>query len=127
LADLLSADDCQQSNTQRAAGQAHLPGRRRRRLAGAERPACRFGRDAAHRRTVLRLPPAAKPDLGSRIVRAWSIVPAAVNERHVGAELLEAGPPPSDPLADKGFNGAAFAAGQAAVRRAGPGFAAKPS
>ena len=57
---------------------------------------------------------AIKTDLGSRIVRAWSIIPAAVNERDVAADLLEAGPPPRDLLADKGFNGKAFAAAQAA-------------
>src|SRR5258706_226150 len=57
---------------------------------------------------------AIKTDLGSRIVRAWSIVPAAVSERDVAHDLLEAGPPPRDLLADKGFNGKAFAAQQAA-------------
>ena len=41
-------------------------------------------------------------------------MPAAVNEREVAEDLLEAGPPPRDLLGDKGFNGAAFAAGQAA-------------
>jgi hypothetical protein len=52
-------------------------------------------------------------DLGSRIVRAWSIVPAAVNEREVAGDLLHAGPAPRDLLADKGFRGTAFAAAQA--------------
>jgi len=47
-------------------------------------------------------------------VRAWSIVPAAVNEREVAEDLLQAGPPPRDLLCDKGFNGKAFAAAQAA-------------
>ncbi len=55
-----------------------------------------------------------KTDLGSRIVRAWAIVPAAVNERETAAALLEAGPAPRDLLADKGFSGRAFAAAQAA-------------
>jgi len=55
-----------------------------------------------------------KTDLGSRIVRAWSIVPAAVSERDVGTDLLEAGLAPRDLLADKGFSGKAFAAAQAA-------------
>ena len=55
-----------------------------------------------------------KTDLGSRIVRAWSIVPAAVSERDVAADLLEAGPAPRDLLADKGFSGRGFAASQAA-------------
>ena len=41
-------------------------------------------------------------------------MPAAVSERDVGTDLLEAGPPPRDLLADKGFNGKAFAASQAA-------------
>ena len=45
---------------------------------------------------------------------AWSIVPAGVNEREVAVDLLQAGPPPRDLLADKGFNGSAFAAQQAA-------------
>ena len=57
---------------------------------------------------------AVKTDLGSRIVRAWSIVPAAVSERDVASDLLEAGPVPRDLLADKGFSGRAFAAAQAA-------------
>jgi hypothetical protein len=47
-------------------------------------------------------------------VRAWSIVPAAVNEREAAEDLLQAGPPPRDLLCDKGFTGAAFAARQAA-------------
>ena len=55
-----------------------------------------------------------KTDPGSRIVRAWSIVPAAVSERDVAVDLLEAGPAPRDLLADKGFSGTAFAAAQAA-------------
>jgi hypothetical protein len=41
-------------------------------------------------------------------------VPAAVNERDVAKDLLATGPPPRDPLLDKEFTGAAFAAGQAA-------------
>ncbi|HEV3294851.1 MAG TPA: hypothetical protein VG123_38210 [Streptosporangiaceae bacterium] len=48
-------------------------------------------------------------------MRAWSIVPAAVNEREVAEGLLQAGPPPRDLLCDKGFNGKACAAGQAAA------------
>jgi len=57
---------------------------------------------------VLRLRLAIRTDLGSRIVRAWAIVPAAVNEREVAVDLLEAGPAPRDLLADKGFSGRAF-------------------
>ena len=55
-----------------------------------------------------------KTDLGSRIVRAWGIVPAAVSERGVAIGLLEAGPVPRDLLADKGFSGQALAAQLAA-------------
>jgi hypothetical protein len=51
---------------------------------------------------------------GSRLVRTWSIVPAAVSERDVAVDLLEAGPAPRDLLADKGFSGRGFAAAQAA-------------
>jgi hypothetical protein len=76
--------------------------------------AARFGRDAAHAEWFYGFRLAIKTDLGSRIVRAWSIVPAAVSERDVAGNLLEAGPAPRDLLADKGFNGAAFAAAQAA-------------
>jgi Transposase DDE domain len=76
--------------------------------------AARFGRDAARAEWFYGFRLAIKTDLGSRIVRAWSIVPAAVNERHVATDLLEAGPPPPDLLADKGLNGAAFALSQAA-------------
>ena len=41
-------------------------------------------------------------------------MPAAVNEREVADDLLQAGPPPRDLLCDKGFTGRAFAAAQAA-------------
>lgn len=41
-------------------------------------------------------------------------MPAAVNERDVASDLLAAGPPPRDLLADKGFNGASSAAEQSA-------------
>ena len=51
---------------------------------------------------------------GSRIVRAWSIVPAAASECQVAGDLLESGPWPRDLLAGKGFNGKAFAAVRAA-------------
>jgi hypothetical protein len=76
--------------------------------------AARFGRDAAHAEWFYGFRLAIKTDLGSRIVRAWSIVPAAVNERQVADDLLQSGPWPRDLLADKGFNGQAFAAAQAA-------------
>lgn len=74
----------------------------------------RFGRDAAHAAWFYGFRLAVQTDLGSRIVRAWSIVPAATAEREAAADLLELGPPPRHLLADKGFNGRPFAADQAA-------------
>jgi hypothetical protein len=54
---------------------------------------------------------AVKTDLGTRIVRGRSIVPAAVSERDVAGDLLDAGPAPRDLLADKGFSGPRAGAG----------------
>jgi hypothetical protein len=50
--------------------------------------AARFGRDGAHAEWFYGLRLAIRTDLGRRIVRAWSIVPAAVDERQVGADLV---------------------------------------
>jgi Transposase DDE domain len=115
LAARLPEDDCQQIDT------SALPVKHASRVRGADGwtgpgndLAARFGRDAAHAEWFYGFRLAIKTDLGSRIVRAWSIVPAAVSERDVAQDLLEAGPPPRDLLADKGFNGKAFAAQQAA-------------
>jgi hypothetical protein len=114
LAARLPADDCQQ------AGTSALPVKHASRVRGPDGwtgPGglhAQFGRDAAHAEWFYGFRLAVRTDLGSRIVRAWSIVPAAVNEREIGADLLETGPPPRDLLADKGFSGRAFAAGQAA-------------
>jgi hypothetical protein len=115
LAARLPEDDCQQIDT------SALPVKHPSRVRGPDGwtgpgndLAARFGRDAAHAEWFYGFRLAVKTDLGSRIVRAWSIVPAAVNEREVASDLLEAGPPPRDLLADKGFNGKAFAAQQAA-------------
>jgi hypothetical protein len=109
------ADDCQQVDT------TALPVKHTSRVRGADGwtgpgndLAARFGRDAAHAEWFYGFRLAIKADLGSRIIRTWSIVPAAVNERQVAEDLLEAGPAPRDLLADKGFNGKAFAATQAA-------------
>ena len=66
------------------------------------------------RRMVLRLPPGGQNRPGQPGGAGLGIVPAAVNERGVAEDLLDAGPPPRDLLADKGFAGAAFAAAQAA-------------
>ncbi len=115
LAARLPGDDCQQVDT------SALPVKHTSRVRGPDQwtgpgndLAARFGRDAAHAEWFYGFRLAIKTDLGSRIVRAWSIVPAAVNEREVAEDLLQAGPPPRDLLCDKGFNGKAFAAGQAA-------------
>jgi hypothetical protein len=115
LAARLPEDDCQQVDT------SALPVKHPSRVRGPDQwtgpgndLAARFGRDAAHAEWFYGFRLAVKTDLGSRIVRAWSIVPAAVNEREVAEDLLEPGPAPRDLLADKGFNGKAFAASQAA-------------
>src|SRR5205807_1644714 len=121
LAASVPADDCQQIDT------SALPVKHPSRIRGPDGWTgpnglhARFGRDAAHAEWFYGFRLAIKTDLGSRIVRAWSIVPAAVNEREVAADLLQAGPSPRDLLADKGFNGAAFAAQQAARGSARPG------
>ena len=113
LARQLPADDCQQIDT------TALPVKHTSRVRGPDSWTgpnglhARFGRDAAHAEWFYGFRLAVRMDLGSRVVRAWSIVPAAVNEREVAADLLEAGPPPRDLLLDKGFSGRAFAAGQA--------------
>ena len=115
LAARLPEDDCQQVDT------SALPVKHASRVRGPDGwtgpgndLAARFGRDAAHAEWFYGFRLAVKTDLGSRIVRAWAIVPAAVNEREVAEDLLEAGPAPRDLLADKGFSGRAFAAAQAA-------------
>jgi Transposase DDE domain len=69
-----------------------------------------FSRDAARAEWFYGFRLAFRTGLGSRVVRAWAIVPAAVSERDVATALLEAGQPPRDLLADKGFSGRAFAA-----------------
>ena len=109
------ADDCQQ------AGTTALPVKHASRVRGSDGwtgpgngLAARFGRDAAHAEWFYGFRLAVKTDLSSRIVRAWAIVPAAVNEREVAEDLLQAGPRPRDLLAGKGFSGADFAAAQAA-------------
>ena len=111
LAARLPADDCQADRHTTA-----LPVRHTSRVRGADGwtgpgndLAARFGRDAAHAEWFYGFRLAIKTDLDSRIIRAWSIVPAAVNEREVAVDV-DAGPAPPDLLADKGFNGAAFAA-----------------
>ena len=114
LAARLPEDDCQQIDTSALSVKHTSRVRGPDGWTGPDGLAARFGRDAAHAEWFYGFRLAIKTDLGSRLGRAWSIVPAAVNERQVGTDLLETGPPPRDLLCDKGFNGAAFAAGQAA-------------
>ena len=115
LAARMPAERCQQSDT------STPPVKNTSRVRGPDSwtgpgngLAARFGRDAAHAEWFYGFRLAIKTDLGSRAVRAWGIVPAAVNERDVAEDLLDTGPPPQDLLLDKGFAGAAFAARQAA-------------
>ena len=72
--------------------------------------AARFGRDGAHAEWFYGFRLAVRTDLGRRIVRAWSIVPAAINEREIGTDLVCGDAAVIEVLLlDKGFNGAAFA------------------
>jgi hypothetical protein len=99
LAARLPEDDCQQTGT------SALPVKHTSRVRGADQwtgpgndLAARFGRDAAHGAWSCGFRLAIKADLGSRIIRAWSIVPAAVNEREIAEDLPGTGPPPRDLL-----------------------------
>src|SRR5262245_12474607 len=79
---------------------------------GPEGLAAGFGRDAAHGEWFYGFRLALRTDLGSRLVRRWGIVPAAVDERAVADGLLE-GAAPAGLLLDRGFAGRAWAAEQA--------------
>jgi len=72
-----------------------------------------FGRDAAHGEWFYGFRLALRTDLGSRLVRAWGIVPAAVDERAVADALLE-GTAPRGLLLDRGFAGQAWVASREA-------------
>jgi len=72
-----------------------------------------FGRDAAHGEWFSGFRLALRTDLQTRLVRAWGIVPAAVDERQVAEALLE-GTRPGGLLLDRGFTGRAWAAAQEA-------------
>ncbi|MHB1430837.1 MAG: transposase family protein [Streptosporangiaceae bacterium] len=92
LAGRLPEDDCQQIDT------SAIPVKHTSRVRGPDQwtgpgnnLTARFGRDAAHAEWFYGFRLAIKTDLGSRIVRAWSIVPAAVNERDVGADCWKPG------------------------------------
>ena len=73
--------------------------------------AARFGRDGAHAEWFYGFRLAIRTDLGHRIIRAWSLVPAAVDERQVGTDLVTGDAAAIDALLlHKGFNGSRFAA-----------------
>ena len=73
--------------------------------------AARFGRDGAHAEWFYGFRLAVRTDLGRRLVRAWSIVPAAVDERQIGTDLVAGDAASIDALLlDKGFTGIRFAA-----------------
>jgi hypothetical protein len=98
LARQVPEDDCQQIDT------SALPVTHTSRVRGPDSWTgpdglhARFGRDAAHAEWSYGLRLAIKTDLGTRIIRAWNIVPAAINERDAAGDLLETGPPPRDLL-----------------------------
>jgi hypothetical protein len=72
--------------------------------------AARFGRDGAHAEWFYGFRLAIRTDLGRRIVRAWSIVPAAIDERQIGTDLVTGDAAIDALLLDKGFTGRRFAA-----------------
>ena len=72
-----------------------------------------FGFDAAHREWFYGFRLAVRTDLGTRLVRAWGLVPAAVDERAAADGLLD-GTPPDGLLLDRGFLSRAWAADQRA-------------
>jgi Transposase DDE domain len=72
--------------------------------------AARFGRDGAHAEWFYGFRLAIRTDLGRRLVRAWSIVPAAIDERQIGTDLVAGDAASIDALLlDKGFTGNRFA------------------
>jgi hypothetical protein len=76
--------------------------------------AARFGWDGAHAEWFYGFRLAIRAGLGRRIVRAWSIVPAAGDERLIGTDLACGDAADIDALLqDKGFSGRRFAAGMA--------------
>jgi hypothetical protein len=113
LAARLSADTWQQIDT------SALPVKHPSRVRGPDQwvgPAglhADFGRDAAHAEWFYGFRLGVRADLDSRLVRAWGIVPAAVNERDVADALLDGDPPPAGLLLDRGFIGRAWAASHA--------------
>ena len=79
--------------------------------------AARFGRDGAHAEWFYASAWPSAPTWARRIVRAWSMVPAAVDERQIGTDLVTGDAAAIDALLlDKGFTGSRFAAEMAARR-----------
>lgn len=68
-----------------------------------------FGWDAAHHEWFYGFRLGLRTDLGSRLVRAWALVPAAVDERAVADDLLAAAAP-AGLLLDQGFRSRPWAA-----------------
>jgi hypothetical protein len=68
----------------------------------------RFGRDAAHGEWFYGFRLALRTDLGSRLVRAWAIVPAAVDERALVPGLIDGAEDLAGLLNDRGFAGKAM-------------------
>lgn len=113
LADRVAPDGWQQVDT--TALPVKHPSRRRRADSwqGPNGLTAGFGRDAAHAEWFYGFRLALRTDLGSRLVRAWAIVPAAVDERKVADGLLE-GAAVAGLLLDRGFVSRPWAAGYAA-------------
>jgi Transposase DDE domain len=80
-----------------------------------------FGRHYAHAEWFYGFRLAVRTDLASRLVRAWGIVPAAVDERAVADRLLDGSPPPAGLLCDRGFLGRAWQAAGGAGHPGGGG------
>jgi len=114
LAEQLPADDWGQVDT--SALPVKHPSRRREAdsWTGPNGLSARFGRDAAHGEWFYGFRLAVRTDLGSRVVRAWAIVPAAINERDLVPGLIDGADGLAGLLTDKGFNGTALAAALAA-------------
>jgi Transposase DDE domain len=114
LADQIPTDEWQQVDT------SALPVKHPSRVRGPDGWSgpcdlvARFGYDSAHAEWFYGFRIAIRTDLGSRVVRAWEITRAAINERDAATDLLEDDPhPPVGLLCDKGFNGTTFADQQA--------------
>ena len=110
LADMIPTDDWGQVDT--SALPVKHPSRQRGpdSWTGPNGLYARFGRDAAHGEWFYGFRLAARTDLGSRVVRAWAIVPAAVNERDLVPGLVEGADGLVGLLTDRGFTGKDFTA-----------------